>query len=139
MRLKDILYAGELPYFAALIFAVCGFFVGQQFSTPIAKVAYAERGAIVLNAVLDRAGQSDESLQEEVVTPIKAVLQRYADLGYVVIDSSKDDSGNLIIAALPVDAIDITEVLKKAIPTKSHQALDSPSVPAGDFSKVQAK
>ena len=139
MKFKKYLFAGELPYFAAAIFAASGFLAGQQFSTPTAKVAYAERGAIVLNAVLDRAGQSDESLQDEVVEPIKSVLQRYADLGYVVIDTSKDDSGNMAIAALPADAIDITEIMRKAIATKPAPAVDMATPAPAAPSHEQAK
>jgi hypothetical protein len=112
---KKIFLAGELPYFAALVFMATGFYVGQEFRPEGPKVAIAERGAVILEAVLERHGATEEVLQREVSKPVLEVLQRYADLGYVVFDSSKDEAGNYAVAALPSAAIDITEALKQAV------------------------
>jgi hypothetical protein len=50
-----------------------------------------------------------------VVEPIKAVLQQYSDAGYLVLDAARDEDGLMRVAALPKDALDITEVLRKAV------------------------
>ncbi len=112
---KKIFLAGELPYFAAIVFMATGFYAGQEFRPEGPKVAIAERGAVILEAVLERHDATEELLQREVSKPVLEVLQRYADLGYVVIDSSKDDAGNYAVAALPSSVIDITEALRQAV------------------------
>ena len=115
---KKLILAGELPYIAVLAFAITGFYAGQQFKNDAPKVAIAERSAVILEAVLERHGDTQETLQNEITQPVLNVLKRYADLGYVVIDTSRDDAGNYSVAALPADAINITDVLRQAVKKK---------------------
>jgi hypothetical protein len=120
--ITKIFIAGEVSYVSALILMVVGFYIGHELKPEGPKIAVAERGAVILEAVLDRHGATEETLQQEVSKPVLDVLKKYADLGYVVIDSSKDDSGNYVVAALPAGAIDITEALRQAIKKPKAEA-----------------
>lgn len=113
--MKDTILAGELPYIAALVFMAAGFYAGIEYKADAPKVVIAERGAVILEAVLDRHDAAPELLEKEISQPVLAVLKKYADLGYVVIDSSKDEAGHYMVAALPPDAKDITVELREAI------------------------
>ena len=70
---------------------------------------------VIFQAALARQGSSHEELQVQVVEPIKVVLKQYADAGYLVLDAARDEDGLMRVAALPKDALDITEVLRKAV------------------------
>ncbi len=113
--MKKIILAGEVPYVAVVAFAAVAFYAGHLLTPTEPKVAIAERGALIFQAVLDRQGAPREVLDTEVSQPVRGVLKRYADLGYVVIDASKDEAGNYVVAALPQGAIDITKELASAI------------------------
>lgn len=115
MNLKSILLAGEVPFSALFILSGACLYAGHQYGQENQKIAVGERGAVVIDAVLDRPGASKEQLLDEVQNPILRVLKQYADQGYVVIDSSKDDAGNYAIAALPSGSIDITQALREAV------------------------
>ena len=88
---------------------------GYYSHQPTTKIAIAERSAIIFQAALARQGSSNEALQAQVVDPIKAVLKQYSDAGYLVLDAARDDDGLMRVAALPKDALDITDVLRKSI------------------------
>lgn len=113
--LKSILLAGDLPYVAALVFMAAGFYAGFEYKADAPKVVIAERGAVILEAVLDRQDAEPEVLEKEISQPVVAVLKKYADQGYVVIDSSKDEAGHYMVAALPAEAKDITAELREVI------------------------
>jgi multidrug efflux pump subunit AcrB len=122
MNLKSLFLAGDVPFSALLILSGACFYIGTQYGHDVPKFAIGERGAVVLDAVLDRPGASKEELQKEVTDPILDVLKHYADQGYVVIDSSKDDAGNYSVAALPRETVDITEALRTAVKKKAEAA-----------------
>ncbi len=113
--LKRILTAGQAPFSVVIVLMATTGAAGYYSHQPTTKIAVAERPAIIFQAALARQGQSDEALQNQVVGPIKAVLKQYSDAGYLVLDAARDDDGLMRVAALPKDALDITEVLRKAI------------------------
>lgn len=87
------------------------------------KIAIAEQTAVVIDAALDRPGLDKEALEQQIQRPIQSVLNKYAELGYLVVDVSKDDQGGMTIAALPTtNAIDITDELSAAIKQASRVA-----------------
>lgn len=122
MNIKTILLAGNFPISALLILVSASFYIGHELGADAPKVAVGERGAVVLDAVLDRPGASKEQLHQEVTAPILEVLKQYADQGYVVIDSSKDEAGNYSVAALPRETIDITAALRAAVKKPKTEA-----------------
>jgi hypothetical protein len=103
--------------------ALCGvcFYAGGKLSsvTPNGKYLVADKEAVVLSAVLDRDSTDARTLQAEITQPILAVMQRYTEQGYVIIDGGHDERGNMTIAALPEGTRDITKELAAAIPKKS--------------------
>lgn len=113
--MKKYILAGNLPYLAVVILCSGAFFAGKASVEKIGKFAVAEKGAIVLQAILDRSSESPETFARDVAQPMVEVLTRYADNGYMVIDASKDDAGNYAIVALPKNVIDITQELRSAI------------------------
>lgn len=127
--IKAVILAGEVPFVAVAAFAAVAFYAGQQLSITEPKVAMAERSALIFQAVLERPGANPQSLEEDVAQPVRSVIKRYADLGYVVIDSSKDDAGNYVVAAIPKGAIDISKEMSAAI--KKPQTQPSTGTPTG--------
>ena len=123
--MKKIILAGNLPYFAVALLCCAAFFVGQSTTQlPHDKFALAEKSAVILQAVLDRPSESAETFEHEIGQPIIKVLQRYADQGYTVLDSAKDEQGNFAVIAMPATSINITEELRAAI--KAAQPVKNP-------------
>jgi len=131
--LKDLILSGDLPYVAALVFMAAGFYAGIEYKGDAPRVVIAERGAVILEAVLDRHDAAPEIMEKEISQPVIAVLKKYADLGYVVIDSSKDEAGHYMVAALPAETKDITaelrEAIKKPQPTTKPAAIPEAIAP----------
>ncbi|MGR9587094.1 hypothetical protein [Pandoraea sputorum] len=96
-------------------FCVLFYLFGYGMSAPVKKVAIVEKGAVVLEAALDRQGLSEQQLKAQVGEPIKAVLQKYQKKGFVVIDVSRNDEGDMTVAALPSNTLDITNELRAAV------------------------
>lgn len=120
--MKHIFLAGNVPYLAVMILIGGAFFLGLHIKSESPHIAIAEKGAVILEAVLDRPNLSPEQLDEEVKKPIVNILNHYAAKGFVVIDASKDEDGNMQVAALPRTTVDITPLLRSAIKKK----LDKP-------------
>ncbi len=120
--MKNLLLAGNMPYLAVGILVAGAFYLGHLLSTSPTRIAVAEKGAVVLEAVLARAGENQETLEKEVSQPLVALLNHYAAMGFAVIDISKDEAGNMTVAALPKDVLDITSLLRDAIKKPTSQA-----------------
>lgn len=128
--MKNILIAGNVPYLAVVALCAAFFYLGLHVAAtakPV-PVAVAERGAVVLEAVLEMPGASREELQNAVELPTKAVLQKYRDLGYLVIDTSRNDDGSMMVATLPETVIDITAEMRAAV-QRAAQAAARPADP----------
>ena len=122
--LKTLFTAGQTPFSVVLVLMAATGAAGYYSHQPTTKIAIAERPAVIFAAALARQGSSNEELQVQVVEPIKVVLKQYADAGYLVLDAARDEDGLMRVAALPKDALDITEVLRKAVvvPVRSEAA-----------------
>lgn len=119
--MKKLIFAGNVPYLAAAMLAASAFYLGHETTNlkgrSAPKVAFAEKGAVILDVVLRRQDISPAALDEQIKKPIVAVIKRYVDQGYVVIDSSRDESGNMAVAGIPPGAIDITPEIRAAVNT----------------------
>jgi hypothetical protein len=104
-----------LVYMGVAIIAACSFMAGRSTVIPRDKVAIAEKSALVLEALLSHPSSTPEEIDAQLRQPILAVFNRYAALGYTVIDAGKDEQGNLAVVAVPADAIDITPELRAAV------------------------
>lgn len=114
-----IISAGSLPYSALIVLLGLAFYIGKESAPATPKVAVAERGRVILEAVMDRQDMPKEKIIQEVLDPVKAVLLSYMKQGFVVLDSAKDENGNYSVAALPDNVIDITQELQSAVARKA--------------------
>jgi len=92
-----------------------------------AKVAVVEKGGVVLQVLLEHPGLTPEQTERWVRAPVLRVLKKYADAGYVVVDVARDRSGQLMVDAVPPDAIDITQELRKAVGLVDAARAESPA------------
>lgn len=116
-----IISAGALPYSALIVLLALAFYVGRESAPATPKVVVAERGRVILEAVMDRQDMPKEKITHEVLEPVKAVLAKYMKQGFVVLDSAKDENGNYSVAALPENVIDITQELQTAVARKAEE------------------
>lgn len=107
--------AGNVPYVAVAILCAGSFMGGRVSQPPRDKVALVEKGAVLLEAILEHRDATPQQMADQISRPIRDVLNRYVAQGYTVIDVSKDDHGYMEVAAYPSDAIDITDELRAAV------------------------
>lgn len=111
------LLLSPVPLFAVAMACGVSFYAGGVLNStkPNGKYVTAEKNALILQAVFDRQGATPEQLKQEISDPIRLVLKKYIDQGYVVIDTAKDESGNMAVAAIPPGTLDVTEELAAAL------------------------
>lgn len=116
--MKGILTGGRIPYsvLCLLSFAVyaIGYQAGHQTAKPAPRVAIAEKGAVVLEAALSHPTATPAQMKTLIADPINSVIQRYLVQGFVIVDTSRNDQGEMTVTALPADTVDITNVLRAA-------------------------
>lgn len=122
--IQKFLSAG-VPLFAVVMLAAACFYAGLRSGTPQANGKYvtADKGAVILDAVLNSrsdgtAPGNDAEFKSAIVDPVLGVLRKYADAGFVVLDTSTDERGNMVVAAVPAGTQDITPELVAAIKAK---------------------
>ena len=113
--------AGNLPYLAAAILCAGAFYAGRMDTPQRNRVALVEKGAIVTEALLANPERSQGEIDAQIKAPILTILRKYADAGYAVIDTSKDEAGRMAVVALPADAVDITAEMRAAITAAGPQ------------------
>lgn len=124
-KIQQFLSAG-VPLFAVVLLAGACFYAGLRSGTPQANGKYvtADKGAVILDAVLNSradgaaAPGDDAEFKASIVDPVLGVLKKYADAGFVVLDTSTDERGNMVVAAVPGSTQDITPELVAAIKAK---------------------
>ncbi|KWK68769.1 hypothetical protein [Burkholderia ubonensis] len=136
--MKGILTGGKVPYsvLCLLSFAVysIGYRAGHETAKPAPRIAIAEKGAVVLEAALSHPTATPAQLKALITDPISTVLRRYDAQGFVVVDTSRNDQGDMTVTALPAETLDITNELRAAVhlPQQKPIAVDgASSVPAG--------
>lgn len=115
---------GVLPgmiLLALFLGSYVGFIAGEKAVLP-PKVVFAEKSALILMSVLSNQSMTQADMDERITKPIRAVIQKYVDRGYIVIDSGKDENGNMIVTGLPAGAVDITPELKAALAAANVKA-----------------
>ena len=113
--MKNPINTGGITYPLAVLLCLIAYVLGHQTASPARNIAFAEKGAVLLEAALDRPNRTEQQMKTEIAAPIRAVLRRYQELGYVVIDASRNDDGDMTIAAIPANAVDITNELRAAV------------------------
>ncbi len=116
-----------VPIPVAIIFLLvgitAGFLIGQKTAQPQGiKIATAEKGEVLLEALLSRPNASQQTLEIQVERPIQKIYQHYSDNGWLVLNTSKDEDGNICIDALPKGKTrDITQELRNAVQPAKQQ------------------
>ncbi len=117
--MKKILIAGNVSYSVVAVLIILAFYIGLEMSQltakPAPKVAFAEKGAVIFESVFKRQDLSAATIDEQIKKPILAVIKRYVDQGYVVIDSGRDADGNMMVTGIPSGSIDITPEIRAAV------------------------
>lgn len=125
--MKNYITAGDLPYSVAIMLCLATYMMGHQAAAPTRNVVTVEKGAVILEATLSRPTQSEAQIRAQVSEPVKAILRRYQQRGYVVIDTSRNDQGEMTVTAIPPNTIDITNELRAAVHLPARQATTVPA------------
>ncbi|RQQ88676.1 hypothetical protein DF134_19025 [Burkholderia stagnalis] len=136
--MKGILTGGKVPYsvLCLLSFVVysIGYRAGHETAKPAPRIAIAEKGAVVLEAALNHPTATSAQLKALISDPISTVLRRYDAQGFVVVDTSRNDQGDMTVTALPAETLDITNELRAAVHLPQQKPIavaGASSVPAG--------
>lgn len=117
--MRKILIAGNVSYSVVAVLIGLAFYIGLEMSQLTAKtapkVAFAEKSAVIFESVFKRQDVSAAVIDEQIKKPILAVIKRYVNQGYVVIDSGRDEDGNMTITGIPSGSIDITSEIRAAV------------------------
>jgi hypothetical protein len=92
------------------------------------RIAVADEGATLLEAALNRSDLSKEQREAAIVAPVRAVLDRFRQQGYLVIDMSRNDDGDMTVATIPSGAIDITNELRQSVGLAPARPMPAPHV-----------
>lgn len=122
--MKGFMTAGSVPYSVVLMLSLAVYLMGHQTAKPAPRIAVAEKSAVILEAALNDPSASQEKLKQQVAVPIRAVIGRYEKAGFVVVNTSRNDQGDITLDALPADTIDITNELRAAV----HLPVQKPAV-----------
>jgi hypothetical protein len=86
-----------------------------QVAPPAPKIAFAEQGAVVLEAILDRPNMKSADANRLVGGTVRTVLDKYQRAGYLVVNVTHSADGQLLIAAIPNGAVDITPEMRTSV------------------------
>jgi len=113
---------GHVPPLAATLFCLASVLVGVvvdhtllQTPPPAPRIALVEQGAIVLDALLNRPELDPPSARRVVGDTVAVVVAKYQRAGYLVINVSPGQDGEMAIEAVPKSAIDITDEMRSAV------------------------
>ena len=119
------LLGGRLPYWVVLGIAASMFGAGRMSVNKQVPVALAEQSAVLMRVVLDHPELGATQIERQVRAPIRDILQRYGQQGYMVVDVATNDAGGYGLLALPAGSIDITGELLAAVQTSTAAATTS--------------
>ena len=128
--MKGVFTAGTVPYSVVVMLGLALYLMGHQGAKQAPRIAVAEKGAVILEAALANPTATGEKMKQTVTVPIRDVMRRYEQAGYVVIDTSRNDEGDMTVDALPADTVDITDELRAAVhlpPQKPVTLIASPA------------
>lgn len=136
--MKGILTAGSVPYSVLASLGLALYMMGHLSAKQPPRVAVAEKGAVILEAALANPTASGDKMKQIVSVPIRDVVRRYEQAGYVVINTSRDDQGDMTVDALPADTVDITNVLRTAVHLPPQKPVVAAAAPAAAASQSSA-
>jgi len=86
-----------------------------QTPPPAPRVALVEQGAIVLDALLNRPELDPPTARRVVGGTVESVVAKYQRAGYLVVNVNPAQDGEMVVAAVPKSAIDITDEMRTAV------------------------
>ena len=86
-----------------------------QAAPPAPKIAFAEQGAVVLEAVLNNRDVDEGTAARVVGKSLRAVVDKYRERGFVVLDVTHSTDNQILVDAIPTTAIDITAEMRSAV------------------------
>jgi len=101
-----------------------------QLAPPPPKVAFAEQGAVVLEAMLGQPGMRNEDAKSIVGDTLRTVLEKYQRAGYLVINVTHSADGQLLVSAIPRGALDITAEMRASVARAVARAASNPAAGA---------
>jgi hypothetical protein len=136
--MKGIVTAGSVPYSVVVMLGLALYLMGHQSAKQPPRIAVAEKGAVILEAALANPTATGEKMKQMVTVPIRDVMRRYEQAGYVVINTSRNDEGDMTVDALPADTVDITGELRAAVhlPPQKPVAVTAAPAPAASQSSA---
>ena len=112
----------RVPPLAALILCMSSALIGVaidhrvfQPQTPAPRIALAEQGAVVLEALLNRPDLDPAMARLAVGQTVARVVSRYQQLGFLVINANRGAEGQLLVESVPSSSIDITDEMRAAV------------------------
>ncbi len=128
---------GRMPVLAMAMLcsaaALCGAAADHRLfqpTPPAPKVAFAEQGAVVLEAVLGQPNMPNDEAKRVVGDTLRGVLKKYQRDGYLVIDVTHSRDGQLLVSAIPSGAVDITAEMRASVAHAIAHASSSSSAGA---------
>lgn len=97
-----------------------------QIAPPPPKVAFAEQGAVVLEAVLGQPNMKPDDARRIVGDTLRTLLDKYQRAGYLVINVTHSADGQLLVAAIPRGALDITSEMRASVARAAAAAASNP-------------
>lgn len=97
-----------------------------QVAPPAPKIAFAEQGAVVLEAILDQPNMKPADANRLVGGTVRMVLEKYQRAGYLVVNVTHSADGQLLIAAIPNGAVDITPEMRTSVAHALSHAASTP-------------
>ena len=133
---------GQVPLVAATLFCIAGTLLGVvidhrflQVPVPTPKIALAEEGAVVLEALLSQPNLDATDARRLVGESIASVVRRYQSEGYLVVNASRGSDGQLVVEAVPPSTLDITDEMRASVArsvsmSTTARSPTAPSAPA---------
>ena len=124
---------GRFPIVGAVLLCAAAAMLGAaadhrffQIPQPAPKVAFAEQGAVVLEAVLGQPAMKPEDATRLVGDTLHAVLEKYQRAGYLVVNVTHSADNQLLISAIPNGAVDITAEMRSDVARAIAHAASAP-------------
>ena len=112
----------RIPALAALILCMSSALIGVaidhrffQPQTPAPRLALAEQGAVVLEALLNHPDLDPAMARLAVGQTMAGVVSRYQQRGFLVINANRGAEGQLLVESVPTSSIDITDEMRAAV------------------------
>ena len=96
-----------------------------QVPPPAPKIALAEQGAVVLEALLSQPELDAAAARRLVGESVASVVRKYQSQGYLIVNASRGTDSQLVVEAVPASALDITDEMRASVARSVSRATTS--------------